>query len=173
VAPIFVATSLFARTSGYTNGFYDEIINFFRNLFTSGLKDNSFLHKGVLTGVLRVAKESLFSGLNNLEVHGVLSSALGVTAFGFTDPEVVAITQAMGQPERMEEIRHWYDGYRTLDGQSLFNPWSVLNYASKPQLGLQPYWVQRRAPTIYCEARCSSTVTPSRRRWRCCWRAVR
>jgi hypothetical protein len=128
--------------SGHANGFYDEIVSFFRSLFTSGLKDNSFLHKGVLTGVLRVAKESLFSGVNNLEVHGALSSSLGVTAFGFTDPEVVAITQAMEQPERMEEIRHWYDGYRTFDGQSLFNPWSVLNYASKPQLGLRPYWVQ-------------------------------
>lgn len=111
---------------GYMRGFYDEVILFMRNLFSGGLKDNRHLSYGFLTGILRVAKESIFSGLNNLAVNSVLDSRYS-EYFGFTPEEVKAIARYYHAEEKYEELCAWYDGYRFGDSE-IFNPWSVINY---------------------------------------------
>ncbi|MBK8256225.1 MAG: AAA family ATPase [Polyangiaceae bacterium] len=119
--------------SGYLNGFFDEIVLFFRNFMSAALKDNNALFKGVLTGILRVSKENMFSGLNNIEVYSILSPPYA-TAFGFTEEEVAGIVD----PDRLEEVRSWYNGY-LFGGQVIYNPWSILNFVKKGTLA--PYWV--------------------------------
>ena len=95
----------------------------------------------MLTGILRVAKEPIFSGMNNLVVCGIDSGALS-TAFGFVETEVQDLLKAKGLESRMDDVRHWYNGYRFgPDRKEIYNPWSVLNFASKPGDGLIPYWI--------------------------------
>jgi hypothetical protein len=125
--------------AGYTNRYYDEVIGFFRDFLSGGLKDNSHLFKGVLTGILRVAKESLFSGLNNVEVYGILRAELA-PYFGFTEPEVRGLVESMGHAELLDDIRSFYNGY-LFGGQAIYNPWSVLSYLSRGQKELLPYWI--------------------------------
>lgn len=113
---------------GYMRGFYDEVILFMRNLFSGGLKDNRHLSYGFLTGILRVAKESIFSGLNNLKINSVLDNKYS-QYFGFTSEEVMEMAEYYGVPEKYEEICEWYDGYR-FGKTEIFNPWSVISYFS-------------------------------------------
>lgn len=113
---------------GYMCGFYDKIILFMRNLFSGGLKDNRHLSYGFLTGILRVAKESIFSGLNNLKINSILDNRYS-EYFGFTSEEVRDMSVYYGVPEKYEEICDWYDGYR-FGKTEIFNPWSVVNYFS-------------------------------------------
>ena len=119
--------------SGYIYEFFDDIVLFFRNFFSACLKDNSALFKGVLTGILRVSKENMFSGLNHIKVHSIIDEAYS-TAFGFTQDEVAAIID----PAHLEEVRSWYNGY-IFGGHVIYNPWSILNYISEGLL--KPYWV--------------------------------
>ena len=119
--------------SGYLYEFFDDIVLFFRNFFAACLKDNSALFKGVLTGVLRVSKENMFSGLNHIKVHSIIQETYS-TAFGFTEEEVAAIIE----PERLQEVRSWYNGYN-FGGKVIYNPWSILHYIYEGLL--QPYWV--------------------------------
>ncbi|MBK8256919.1 MAG: AAA family ATPase [Polyangiaceae bacterium] len=119
--------------AGHLNGFFDDVVLFFRNLLSAALKDNNALFKGVLTGILRVSKENMFSGLNNIEVHSILGKEYA-TAFGFTEEEVAAIVD----PAHIDQVRAWYNGY-LFGGQVIYNPWSILNYVKKQELG--PYWV--------------------------------
>lgn len=113
---------------GYSCGFYAEIIGFMRNFFSGGLKDNPHLSYGFLTGILRVAKESIFSGLNNLKINSILDNAYS-QYFGFTGNEVQEMLHYYGADEKYTEVCEWYDGY--LFGQTeIFNPWSVINYIS-------------------------------------------
>ena len=114
-------------------------MGFFRNFLSGGFKDNPNLFKGAMTGVLRVAKESLFSGLNNVEVRSVLDSEYA-TAFGFTEPEVEKLAQDMGAPEVADELRSWYNGYR-FAGNVIYNPWSVLSYAKSRDREFLPHWI--------------------------------
>lgn len=122
---------------GYMRGFYDKVILFMRNLFSGGLKDNRHLSYGFLTGILRVAKESIFSGLNNLKVNSILDNQYS-GYFGFTPEEVKAIARYYHAEEKYAEISAWYDGYR-FGKTEIFNPWSVINYFSN---GCQPkaFW---------------------------------
>ncbi len=113
---------------GHAKGFYDEVILFMRNLFSGGLKDNRHLSYGFLTGILRVAKESIFSGLNNLVIHSVLDQKYGAY-FGFTSDEVKKMAEYYHAEDKYDEIREWYDGYR-FGNTEIFNPWSVINYFS-------------------------------------------
>lgn len=113
---------------GHLNGYYDQVTGFMRNLFSAALKDNENLEFGILTGILRVAKESLFSGLNNLVVNTTLDEKYA-SYFGFTEEEVAAIADYYGKADTVAEIRKWYDGYLFGD-QEIYNPWSVLNYFS-------------------------------------------
>ena len=125
--------------AGYTNKYYDEVIAFFRDFLSGGLKDNEHLWKGVLTGILRVAKESLFSGLNNVEVFSLLHARFA-TAFGFTEPEVRALAEAAGQASSLDGMRAYYNGY-LIGGQAIYNPWSVLSFLNRGDGQLRPYWM--------------------------------
>jgi hypothetical protein len=125
--------------AGYTRGFYEDVITFFRDFLSGGLKDNPYLFKGVLTGILRIAKESLFSGLNNIAVYGILRSEFA-HYFGFTEPEVYELVSAIGQPELLDDIRSFYNGYLFGD-ESIYNPWSVLSFLHGAKKELLPYWV--------------------------------
>ena len=111
---------------GHTKGFYDDVVSFIRNLFSGGLKDNRHLSYGILTGILRVAKESIFSGLNNLKINSILDEKYS-QYFGFTPDEVREMAEYYEVPEKYEEICEWYDGYRFGETE-IFNPWSVINY---------------------------------------------
>jgi hypothetical protein len=125
--------------NGYLNGFYDEIIEFMRNFLSGGLKDNPYLEKAVITGILRISKESIFSGLNNLKVNTMLNDQYS-EYFGFTEKEVEKILDYYSLESKMDDIRGWYNGY--LFGKDvIYNPWSVLYYTSNHNEGLRPYWI--------------------------------
>ena len=111
---------------GYMCGFYDKVILFMRNLFSGAFKDNNHLSYGFMTGILRVAKESIFSGLNNLKINSILDNRYS-EYFGFTPDEVREIAQYYKAVEKYDEICEWYDGYR-FGKTEIFNPWSVINY---------------------------------------------
>ena len=111
---------------GYTAGYYDEIVGFMRNLFSGAFKDNNNLAYGFLTGILRVAKESIFSGLNNLKLNSILEDRYS-EYFGFTKSDISTIMEYYGRSDKYDEICEWYDGYR-FGNTDIFNPWSVLNY---------------------------------------------
>ena len=111
---------------GHMRGYYDEVILFMRNLFSGGLKDNKHLSFGFLTGILRVAKESIFSGLNNLTINSILDNKYSMY-FGFTPDEVKEMAGYYGAADKYDEICEWYDGYR-FGKSEMFNPWSVINY---------------------------------------------
>ena len=113
---------------GHSCNFYPEIVNFMRNFFSGGLKDNSHLAFGFLTGILRVAKESIFSGMNNLKTNSILDNSYS-EYFGFTTEEVREMLCYYKKKEKFQEICEWYDGYRFGDTE-IFNPWSVINYIS-------------------------------------------
>lgn len=111
---------------GHSCGFYDEIIAFMRNFFSGGLKDNAHLAYGFLTGILRVAKESIFSGLNNLKIYSLLDNTYS-QYFGFTKDEVQQMLDYYGASDKYDEVCQWYDGYQ-FGSTEIFNPWSVINY---------------------------------------------
>lgn len=114
---------------GHMNGFYDKVILFMRNLFSSVMKDNKHLSYGFLTGILRVAKESIFSGLNNLTVNSVLDNKYA-GYFGFTCDEIKEMARYYSAEDKYNELCDWYDGYR-FGNTDIFNPWSVLNYFNR------------------------------------------
>lgn len=108
--------------------FYNEIVDFMRNFFSGGLKDNPHLAFGFLTGILRVAKESIFSGMNNLKTNSILDNNYS-SYFGFTNEEVREMLAYYDYEDKYQEICEWYDGYR-FGNSEIFNPWSVINYIS-------------------------------------------
>ena len=113
---------------GHTCNFYPEIVNFMRNFFSGGLKDNPHLAFGFLTGILRVAKESIFSGMNNLKTYSILDDGYS-SYFGFTEKEVKDMLRYYGKDDKYNELSEWYDGY-LFGNTEIFNPWSVINYIS-------------------------------------------
>ncbi len=123
---------------GYLKKYYDEIAGLFRNLLGAALKDNPYLYKAVLTGILRVSKESFFSGLNNLSVYSILSSEYG-DYFGFTEDEVSALLAKSNLQTKLEEIRSWYNGYQ-IGNHRIYNPWSIASCIKK-QGEMDIYWV--------------------------------
>ena len=126
--------------AGYSHKYYDDVISFFRDFLSAGLKDNVHLFKGVLTGILRVARESLFSGLNNVRVCGILQPKLA-TAFGFTEPEVLGLLETVGKAGSLDRIRAYYNGY-LFGGQAIYNPWSVLSFLDSGDDVFRPYWIE-------------------------------
>ncbi|HBT79236.1 MAG TPA: hypothetical protein DEA67_03705 [Selenomonas sp.] len=134
--------------SAWEHGYYDEAIDFFRDFFSSSLKTNSALDFAVLTGVLRIAKESIFSSLNNLKVDSVPQLKYP-EAFGFTQTEVERMARDFGREDKLPEIRQWYDGYR-FASHEIYNPWSVVNYFDN---GCKPrtYWVNTSGNAILGE----------------------
>ena len=113
---------------GHTRGFYQKIIDFMRGFFSGGLKDNPSLAYGFLTGILRVAKESIFSGLNNLKINSILDNEYS-EYFGFSKDEVKELLSYYNYSDKYEEACSWYDGY-VFGNNEIFNPWSVINYVS-------------------------------------------
>lgn len=127
IAPIIIIDEYdIPIQQGHMKNYYDKIILFMRNLFSGGLKDNKHLSYGFLTGILRVAKESIFSGLNNLSINSVLDNKYS-SYFGFTAEEVKEMALYYGAANKYNEICEWYDGYR-FGKTEIFNPWSVINY---------------------------------------------
>ena len=112
--------------SAYNNGYYDEMVDFLRSIFSSALKTNDALERGVLTGCLRIAKESIFTGLNNFTVRSI-TSQYACDCFGFTQEEIDDLLDYYDLINKRDEIKDWYDGY-LFDKTEIYNPWSVLNY---------------------------------------------
>ncbi len=127
----------------YQNGYYREMLNLIRTMFSSALKTNDSLYFAVMTGCLRVSKESIFTGLNNLKVHSISDERFD-EYFGFTETEVHELLEAYGLEEHQSVFKEWYDGYHFGD-QDVYCPWDVLNYAydlvSSPKAQPQTYWL--------------------------------
>ncbi|MGL5149413.1 MAG: AAA family ATPase [Clostridium sp.] len=122
--------------TAHSQGYYDEAIFFFRNFLSAALKGNPYLEFAVLTGILRVAKESIFSGLNNLTVSTILDSDFNY--FGLTTEEVEVALKYYGLDYELEDVKKWYNGY-IFGNQLVYNPWSLINFINKNALG--PYWI--------------------------------
>ena len=123
--------------NSYINGYYNETIDFFKSFYGSVLKDNEYLEMSVITGILRVAKENIFSGLNNLEVHTILDSEF-TEYFGIMENEVEDALKDFGLEYELEDVQKWYNGYLFGDTK-VYNPWSIINFLKKGKL--RPYWV--------------------------------
>ena len=124
--------------TAYVNGYYEKGISFFKTFYGTTFKDNPYLEKTVLTGVSRVAKESIFSGANNFKVYTVLDDEFS-DDFGITEKEMDKIIQDFEIQDEKDEIKKWYDGYTIGNTEGIYNPWSILNYLTDRKL--MPYWV--------------------------------
>ena len=123
--------------NSYINGYYNETIDFFKSFYGSVLKDNEYLEMSIITGILRVAKENIFSGLNNLEVHTILDSEF-TEYFGIMENEVEEALKDFNLEYELKDVQKWYNGYLFGDSK-VYNPWSVINFLKKGKL--RPYWV--------------------------------
>lgn len=155
VAPIIIIDEYDTPIQqGHLQGFYEKVVGFMRNLFSGGFKDNPHLSYGFLTGILRVAKESIFSGMNNLVIYSILDESFS-QYFGFTHEEVKQIAAYYGVSNKYEELCQWYDGYR-FGGSDIFNPWSIINYFHK-KCKLQAFWVSTSSNDIIGEIMTGAT----------------
>lgn len=136
--------------NAYFSGFYNEMAEFLRSLFESVLKTNPFLEFAVMTGCLRISKESIFTGLNNLDINSILAVSYG-EYFGFTQEEVDRMLQYYGLEEKKDIMRHWYDGYRFGD-EEVYNPWSVVKFTkdlcADREAFPSPYWANTSSNSI-------------------------
>ena len=114
----------------YVNGYWDELVSFTRSLLNSTFKTNPYLERGLMTGITRVSKESIFSDLNNLKVVTTTSDEYA-TSFGFTEEEVFAALDECGLGEHKNGVKAWYDGFIFGKHSDIYNPWSVLNFGHK------------------------------------------
>ena len=124
--------------NAYVEGYYEEAVKFFKIFYGTTFKDNPYLQKTVLTGVSRVAKESIFSGANNFRVFTVLDDEFS-DDFGITEEEMDKVIEDFNIQDQKEEIKNWYDGYTIGHTNGIYNPWSVINYLADRKL--MPYWV--------------------------------
>ena len=124
--------------NAYVEGYYEECIKFFKTFYGITFKDNPYLEKTILTGVSRVAKESIFSGANNFDVYTVLNDEFS-DDFGITEEEMDKVIKDFEIQDKKEEIKKWYDGYTIGNTEGIYNPWSILNYLTDKKL--IPYWV--------------------------------
>ena len=139
---------------GYANGYYDQVIGFIRNLFSGAFKDNPDLAYGFMTGILRVAKESIFSGMNNLKVNTILDDRYS-SYFGFSRDEVEQMLAYYGQNNKLTEVCDWYDGYQ-FGRTEIFNPWSVINYVDEKCVP-KAFWLSTGSNDIIGEIIASAT----------------
>lgn len=134
-------------------GFYGKMTDFIRPLFESALKTNPYLEFAVITGCLRISRESIFTGLNNLSVYSILNSQYA-DSFGFTQDEVKQLLASHGRESKFAEVKKWYNGYR-FGNQEIYNPWSILNYAAavseNPDSAPYPYWSNTSSNSIIKE----------------------
>jgi hypothetical protein len=126
--------------AGFNHDYYEEIINFMRNFLCAGLKDtDQYLEKSVITGIMRIAKESIFSGLNNPGVYTLLAEEFD-DKFGFTEKEVEALLKDYRLLEMYDQVQKWYNGYR-FGEKIIYNPWSIINFLGSKGKELEPYWI--------------------------------
>ena len=135
-------------TTASMNGYYEEMVAFMRAFLPGALKDNAHVKMGVMTGVLRIAKEGMLSGLNNLKVFTVFDEPFS-EYFGFTEDEVEEMARYYGREDKLPEIRSWYDGY-VFGGREVYNPWSVLYYFDAGCVA-KPYWLDTSSNDIIAE----------------------
>lgn len=139
--------------NAYFGGFYEEMISFIRSLFESALKTNANLEFAVITGCLRISRESIFTGLNNLRIYSILSNQYA-DCFGFTEEEVKELLSSCQLKDNFVKVKSWYDGYR-FGGREIYNPWSILNYvdtAMENHLAApQRYWSNTSSNSIIRE----------------------
>jgi hypothetical protein len=128
----------------YVNGFWDELVGFFRNMFNSTFKTNPYMERAVMTGITRVSKESIFSDLNNLNVVTTTSDQYA-TAFGFTEEEVFNAMDEMGLNDK-DEVKEWYDGFVFGSVSDIYNPWSIINYLKNHEL--ETYWANTSSNSL-------------------------
>ncbi|VEN73227.1 PD-(D/E)XK nuclease superfamily protein [Candidatus Desulfarcum epimagneticum] len=125
--------------SAFHYGYYDDCVNFFKGFLGAGLKDNTDIFKSVITGILRIARESIFSELNNLSVFSIVSQRFS-GQFGLTQKEVEKILDGYDLKNRIKDVEKWYDGY--IFGETkIYNPWSIVNFVSRVEEGFKPYWI--------------------------------
>ncbi|KUL99553.1 9-O-acetyl-N-acetylneuraminate esterase [Fusobacterium nucleatum subsp. nucleatum] len=135
-------------------GYYKDSINFFRNFLSLALKTNSYLKMGVLTGIVQVAKEGIFSGLNNVRTYNILGDKFE-TFFGLSEEEVEEALKYFEMTYEIEEVKRWYDGYK-FGNSEVYNPWSIINYLA--DRGLQTYWVNTSDNALIYDNLKNSTV---------------
>lgn len=129
----------------YVHGFWEQLVSFTRSLFNSTFKTNPCMERGIMTGITRVSKESIFSDLNNLKVVTTTSNEYA-TAFGFTEKEVFAAMEIYGLDTEKEEVKRWYDGFILGEQKDIYNPWSVLNYLDTGKL--ETYWANTSSNSL-------------------------
>jgi len=142
--------------TAYAENYYSEMISFMKSFLGDGLKDNSYLKKGIITGILRIARESIFSGLNNLGVYSILKSEYS-TFFGLTESETKDILKYYNLEDKYSEISKWYNGY-LFGNKVIYNPWSILNYINSKDKLLEPYWINTSSNDIIKELVINSTA---------------
>jgi hypothetical protein len=127
--------------AAWQHGYWDEAVGFFRNFLSAGLKDNNHLYKGVLTGILKVAKEGIFSGLNHTVTSTILTSQMS-DRFGFAEDEVAQLASVAGCPDQLPVMQRWYNGYQfgQVPPHTMYNPWSILNFLSRRPDAPQAFW---------------------------------
>ena len=124
--------------AAYVKGYYGKAVEFLKSFYNTSFKDNIYLEKAILTGVSRIAKESIFSGMNNFKVYTIMDNEFA-DDFGITSEEMKKVISDFDLKEDEEEIKKWYDGYKIGNVEGIYNPWSILNYLTDKQL--KPYWV--------------------------------
>ncbi len=124
--------------AGYKK-FYDKVVSFMRGLLSGAFKDNTNLYKGIITGILRVSRESIFSGLNNISVYSILDDEFS-DKFGFTELEVKQIIKDFNIKTNYSEIKKWYDGYKFGETTKIYNPWSILNFVVSKNEKFKTFW---------------------------------
>ena len=131
----------------YVLEFWDELVSFTRSLFNSTFKTNPYMIRGIMTGITRVSKESIFSDLNSLEIVTSTSDKYA-TSFGFTEEEVFSAMDSCGleKPEQKELVKKWYDGFVLGKQKDIYNPWSIINYLSKKKVA--PYWANTSSNSL-------------------------
>lgn len=129
----------------YVNGYWDELVNFTRNLFNATFKTNPHLERAIMTGITRISKESIFSDLNNLEVVTTTSKKY-MDCFGFTEQEVFTALREFGLSKKKKLIKEWYNGFTFGSRKDIYNPWSIINYLDKKQEGV--YWANTSSNSL-------------------------
>ena len=132
--------------NAYVYKFYNDAILFWKNFFDRSFKTNPYLYKTILTGVSRVAKESIFSGANNFMIYSVIHDNTFSSDFGFTHEEVEKTLKDFDLSDKLEDVKKWYDGYKIGEANNIYNPWSVLNFLKNNSL--MPYWVNTSSNDI-------------------------
>ncbi len=129
----------------YVNGYWDEMAAFIRSLFNSTFKTNPYLERAIMTGITRISKESIFSDLNNLEIITATSNKYA-EYFGFTEEEVFTALEEYGLSDKKQQVKEWYDGFTFGNCTDIYNPWSIINYLDKKEIGI--YWANSSSNSL-------------------------